>query len=295
MTSSPQGVETQAGHWPDLRVFAFDHRLQLEEMPGANRQKIGAFKQLCLRAAKAVQAGQDGYGVLCDGRLGQDTLDELVGSGLWVGRPVEWPGSRPLKLEPELRDDFSGLANWHGSQTLKCLCFCHPDDDSNMWRAQEDTVKSLYDATKAQGLKFLLEVIPSKVGPVSVDTTARLIQRFYDLGVYPNWWKLEPFKTDAEWAAACDAIHKNDPDVFGIVVLGLDAPVQELFDSFARAAQYDLVKGFAVGRSIFGDTARAWMLGQISDDTAVDQMAKIYKSLCDTWDKARAQGKEDVA
>jgi 5-dehydro-2-deoxygluconokinase len=132
-----------------------------------------------------------------------------------------------------------------------------------------------------------LEVIPSKVGPVDDDTTATLIQMFYDAGVYPDWWKLEPFKTEQAWQNAVVAIERNDPRTRGIVVLGLDAPEAELAESFALAAKQPLVKGFAVGRTIFGDAARAWMKGEMSDAEAVAQMAERYARLCEIWDTAR--------
>ncbi|OOY14386.1 5-dehydro-2-deoxygluconokinase, partial [Thioclava sp. DLFJ4-1] len=88
--------------WPDYRVFAFDHRMQLEEMPGYTLEKGGAFKELCLSAAREVQDGRPGYGILCDDRIGRAALHAASGSGLWIGRPCEWPGSRPLELEPQL-------------------------------------------------------------------------------------------------------------------------------------------------------------------------------------------------
>lgn len=47
-----------SGERADMRVFAFDHRLQLEEMPGYTPQKGATFKELCLDAALAVQDGQ---------------------------------------------------------------------------------------------------------------------------------------------------------------------------------------------------------------------------------------------
>ena len=37
------------------------------------------------------------------------------------------------------------------------------------------------------------------VGPVTEDTSAQIIQRFYDLGVYPDWWKLEPQASSKAW------------------------------------------------------------------------------------------------
>ena len=138
-------------------------------------------------------------------------------------------------------------------------------------------------------------MIPSKVGPVDDTTTAVLIQQFYDAGVYPDWWKLEPFRTAAAWEAAVAAIERNDPRTRGIVVLGLDAPEAELAESFALAARQPLVKGFAVGRTIFGDAARAWMTGAMSDADAVALMAARYAKLCETWDAARAQARQAAA
>ncbi len=285
----------RAGDWPVLRVFAFDHRSQMEEMAGATLEKIYKFKELCLKAALRVQAGKPGHGILCDGRLGRDALYKAEGQGLWIGRPVEWPGSRPVTLEPQLGPDYGRLREWPKDQVVKCLCFCHPDDDAEMWAAQEQTMLRLFHTARRNSLEFLLEVIPSKVGPVSDDTTARVIRRFYGLGIYPDWWKLEPFKTDAAWQQAVDAIEHSDPRTRGIVVLGLDAPEKELAASFALAAKQPLVKGFAVGRTIFGETARTWLAGRMTDDEAIAEMADKYARLCHVWDKARSGAVENGA
>ena len=133
-------------------------------------------------------------------------------------------------------------------------------------------------------------MIPSKVGPVDETTTAAIIQRFYDLGVYPDWWKLEPSASEEAWKGICQAIARNDPHVRGIVVLGLDAAMEDLEASFAIAAGFDLVKGFAVGRTIFAGPARRWFSGEIDDATAVAEMADVFARLCAIWDAARARG-----
>jgi 5-dehydro-2-deoxygluconokinase len=273
--------------WSTMRVFAFDHRLQMEEMPGATIDKIGRFKELCLQAALQVQDGKSGYGILCDGRLGRTALYRAAGQGLWIGRPVELPGSRPLQLEPELGADFGGLGEWPIEQVVKVLCFCHPDDSDAIWADQLATLHRLYLTARRNRLEFLMEVIPSKVGAVTDATTPDIIRRIYDAGIYPDWWKLEPFKTKAAWTMAAQAINARDPNTRGIVVLGLDAPAEQLAASFALAASEPLVKGFAVGRTIFGDAARAWLAGTMSDAQAVEQMIGRYQALCNTWDDAR--------
>ncbi|TDL75961.1 5-dehydro-2-deoxygluconokinase [Palleronia sediminis] len=283
---------TRKGRWDDLRVFAFDHRAQMEEMEGADPERIGRFKLLCLEAATR-QAARDGgsHGILCDERLGRSALRAAAGRGLWTGRPVELPGSRPLALETQLGPDCGGLGEWPRDHVVKCLCFAHPDDDAALWADQIATVGRLFHAARRNGLEMLLEVIPSKVGAVGDDTTARVIERFYDAGIHPDWWKLEPFATEAAWAAACDAIERHDPHTRGIVVLGLDAPEAALAESFALAARFPLVKGFAVGRTIFGQVARDWFAGRIDDGAAIDTMAANYARLCDIWTQAR-KGRE---
>ncbi|SET89041.1 bifunctional 5-dehydro-2-deoxygluconokinase/5-dehydro-2-deoxyphosphogluconate aldolase [Paracoccus homiensis] len=277
-----------AGDWSEMRVFAFDHRLQLEEMPGYDLAKGAQFKELCLDAALRVADGGSGYGILCDYRIGRSALHRASGSGLWIGRPCEWPGSRPLQLEPELGSDCGTLVEWARENVIKVLCFCHPDDDAETRAAQEATVRRLFEAGRRNQLEFLLEVIPSKVGPVDDTTTATLIRQFYAAGVYPDWWKLEPMKTRAGWQNAIAAIEDHDRHTRGIVVLGLDAPEAELQASFEVAAGFDLVRGFAVGRTIFGAVARSWLQGNISDDEAVSDMARRYAKLCRIWDAARA-------
>ncbi|MDE0202545.1 MAG: 5-dehydro-2-deoxygluconokinase [Rhodospirillaceae bacterium] len=187
--------------WSSLRVFAFDHRAPLEEMAtvcGAPRERIGRFKRLCLDAALGVAGGREGYGVLCDGRLGRDALYAAAGTGLWIGRPVEKPGTRPLKLE--IGDDFgSGLAEWPSEHVVKALCFYRPDDPDDLRADQEATVKRLAEAARANNLDFLLELVPSKFGPTDEAMTAAIVERFYAVGVYPDWWKLEPMISDAAW------------------------------------------------------------------------------------------------
>ncbi len=281
--------------WPEVRAFAFDHRSQLEVVPGATPDKIAAFKELCLDATLAVADGRPGYGLLCDQRLGRTALYRAAGRGLWIARPVEWPGSRPLTLEPEIGADFGGLSEWPLEHVVKVLCFCHPDDVVDMRDAQEAVIQRLFQACRRNRLEMLLEIIPSKVGPVDDATVAALIQRFYDIGICPDWWKLEPMQTEAAWAATCAAIARNDPHVQGIVVLGLGQSEAELASSFRLAARFPMVKGFAVGRTIHAETGRAWMAGEIGDAAAVAAMADNFRRLCGIWDAARADARAGAA
>ena len=146
----------------------------------------------------------------------------------------------------------------------------------------------LFDAARRAGLDFLLEVIPSKVGAVDDTTTAQLLQRFYDIGVRPDWWKLEPMLSDVAWRTVCEMIERRDPWCRGIVVLGLGESEANLAASFAAAARHERVKGFAVGRTIHAEPGRAWLSGEIGDEEAVTAMSDSFARLCRLWDDARA-------
>ena len=279
----------RARSWPELRVFAFDHRAQLEKIArrcGCEPERIGAFKRLCLDTVLRVADGRDGFGILCDDRLGRDALHAAAGSGLWIGRPVEKPGTRPVRTE--IGDDFgSALAEWPCEHVVKALCFYRPDDPGDLRTDQETTIGRLAQAARANDLDFLLEVVPSRFGPVDETTTAEIVARFYDIGVFPDWWKLEPMVSDAAWRKVCEVISANDSHSRGVLVLGLDASFDDLRASFDVAAGHELVKGFAVGRTIFADVASEWMSEDISDEQAIARMTGNFAGLCEAWDAAR--------
>jgi 5-dehydro-2-deoxygluconokinase len=72
-----------------------------------------------------------------------------------------------------------------------------------------------------------------------------------------------------------------------VVLLGLSAPEAELLASFEVVAPFPIVKGFAVGRTIFYDVAREWLANRIDDETAVAALAAKFKVLVDAWRRLR--------
>lgn len=271
---------------PSVRIFAFDHRSQMQDIDGATPTKIALFKKLCLQAAIQISAHNDGFGILCDEMLGKETLYQASDYNLWIGRPAELPGSHPLRFEPQIGLDCGGLAEWPRNHIVKCLCFAHPDDEAAMWDVQLEQLLRLYTASRRNNLEFLLEIIPSKIGKVNDETTAQVMRRFYAAGIFPDWWKLEPTNSQSAWQNITQLIKQNDPHIQGIVILGLEASEEVLAHSFSVAAQQPFVRGFAVGRTIFAESAKSWMSGKIDDSQAIREMSQKFKRLCDLWDAA---------
>ena len=277
------------GDWPEVRIFVFDHCAPMEQMAaeaGTDPARIGRFKMLCLEAALEVAEGRAGFGILCDWQRGRNALCAAAGRGLWLGRPTEVPGSHPLELDIG-SDPGSALQEWPVEHVVTVHCRYHPDDTAQMKASQEDTIVRLARAARANGLELLLELDASAVAPVEDHTIAEIIQRFHDLGVRPDWWKLGPMRNDAAWSRTCGTVERNDPWCRGIVVSGRGECEETVAGSLAAAAHHASVKGFAAGRAIFAPAARAWLAGEMDDDEAVADMAARFHRLCASWDAAR--------
>lgn len=274
---------------PGIMALAIDHRVQLEAVAtevGAPFEKISDFKVLAVQAAARVADGRPGFGMFIDGRYGREALFRAADHNLWTARPVERTGSRPLDFEAG-GSLGAHLTEWPLAQVVKCLCFYHPDDPEELRLRQERELARVYSACRIQGRDLLIEIIAGKHGVLQDDTISRVIQRIYDLGIKPDWWKLEPQKSAGAWNQINEAITRNDVYCRGALVLGLEAPMADLAESFRACAGVPVVKGFAVGRTIHIDPARAWLAGRITDAEAVEIMASRFQELVAAWENGR--------
>ena len=275
---------------PTLMALAIDHRPQFEELAakhGAGADRIGAFKVLAVQAAARVAAGRDGFGMLIDGRLGRDAIFEFARHPFaWLGRPVEQPGSRPLRFEHGA-DMGSELVEWPVDHCAKVLCQYHPDDPPALKHRQGSKLATLFEASRRIGRELLVEIVAGKVGEVDEDTIPRALAELYGCGIKPDWWKLEPQATAEAWNRIGAVIEANDPWCRGVLMLGLDAPLDDLENALKIAAQAPVVKGFAVGRTIFREAAEGWFAGRLDNEAAMAMMAERFDRLSRAWLAAR--------
>ncbi len=284
-------VTTRKQQWPELNVFAFDHRRQLADMAqeaGVSEERIPQLKLLLLQAAQAAaaEAGLDGKsGILADTTYGQKTLNAITGQNWWIGRPIELPGSRPLRLEHG--NIGSQLVEWPAEHVVKCLVFYHPRDSAELRHEQDSLLLDVWHGCNKSGHELLVEVILPESNPDHSEAFYHeILSHFYRLGIQPDWWKLPPLSAES-WQAIGALIEQQDPHCRGILLLGLDAPEDQLKSGFAAAAQAPWVKGFAVGRTIFGQPSRQWLKGELDDQALIATVKSNYLRLIDYWRAAR--------
>ena len=272
----------------DLCLLAFDHRKQFEQMAaaaGADYARIGAFKALVADAlANVATSPHPGLvlGGIVDTRHGGAALARLNTVGGFLGRPVEVPASRPLEFDSEGGIGLE-LLSWPRHHVVKCLVHYRPEDPIELRLAQEARLAELAHATATLERELLVEVI-SRASDAR--TTATVMRRLYHLGIRPAWWKIEAQPAEA-WNEIASVIAASDPLCQGVLLLGLDAPEEQVTQSFEAAARHRICRGFAIGRTIFAAPARDWFAGAIDDAAAVQRIAAAYARMIEAWRRAR--------
>ncbi len=267
-----------------LFALAFDHRRQFEDLAdatGGGRERVSKFKNLIADAAMLLKKEFDNFGVLIDEKFGGESLDRLTGENVWIGRPVEEPGSRPLTFEGN-RSPALALRSWPASHVVKCLAVYDANDREPLRKAQDETLLALKQAADANGLELLVEIVPPR-GVLTERSIIDSVEHLYTIGMRPHWWKLPPSPDPEMWRAIGDSIRTHDPQARGILVLGLDMAENELASAFASAASEPMVRGFAVGRTIFWPAAEKWFAGKIDDAQAVSMIIESFRRVRNLW------------
>jgi 5-dehydro-2-deoxygluconokinase len=281
-------VTTGRAPRPEVLALAFDHRRQFEELAqraGTPPERIHRFKHLIGKAVRAVHGEQGSVGAIVDDRYSSEVLDALTGTGLWLARPVELPGSRPLAFEA-VEEPALTLRTWPAEHAAKCLVFYDAADPDELLLDQEATLLELQRACHATGHEWLLELIPPN-GRLPERVVPPSMERLYAVGICPDWWKLPPSTDPSTWRRIGGIIRDRDPYSRGVLLLGLDASDSDLAASFAAASQEPMVRGFAVGRSIFWPVAEQWFSGGVTDAEAETQLAESFRRVIAHWRKAR--------
>ncbi len=232
-------VTSRRQQWPELCIFAFDHRKQLADLAretGRDEACIPQLKLLLLAAAEAAaqEAGLDQRsGILADGTYGQRALNAITGKGWWIGRPIELPSSRPLRLEHG--NIGSQLIDWPLEHVVKCLVFYHPDDPAALRAEQDALLLEVWQACNKSGHELLLEVILPENGPDKDERHYHtMLEHFYQLGIAGLVEAAAALQrqlaADHRPYRARRSVEPRDPDP------GLDAPSDKLRAGFAEAA-----------------------------------------------------------
>ncbi|MAD91851.1 MAG: 5-dehydro-2-deoxygluconokinase [Gammaproteobacteria bacterium] len=272
--------------WSDMKILSCDNFSQTEMSNDLDKRKAISFKHLCLKSISEVSDGKPSYGLICDTHIGQSILSKAVGQNLWIGSSIELSANESLDLDPEIGENFGGLSQLPHNYVVKFSCFCYLEDDQELQLEQEKRVIKLFKECRRNRLEFLIEIISLNENYCPDKETIKLIQKFYDLGIHPDWWMINSFRTNEFWQNINDLIIKKDKHIRGILVKGLDLPLNNLISHYKIAAKQHFVKGFVIENTVYGNTYNEWIAGNITDNKAIQEIANKYKMHCSAWQQA---------
>jgi len=298
------------GYDKQLYILAFDHRGSFEKMFGVSgraptdeeSQKIIDAKNLIWEGfQKAVEEGapREAAGVLVDAQYGDAVARAARDGGYVFAMPVEKSGQNEFDFE--YGDDFGAKIEEYDPTFSKVLVRYNPAGDQEMNRRQSERLRRLSDWLHEHDRKFLFELLvpaePQQLEAVGGDEDRydqevrpglmiRAIVELQDFGVEPDIWKIEGVDDREDCRTIAETCRRDGRDGVTCVVLGRgasDAKVDEWLRAGAGVPGY---VGFAIGRSIFGESVKALAAGEGDRDELSDKVARNYLRFIDVYQSA---------
>jgi myo-inositol catabolism protein IolC len=295
----------ELGYDERLYILAFDHRGSFEKMVGEKENVPGAKTLIWQGFQRAVELGapKDFSGVLVDGQYGPDVAREAKAGGYKLAMPVEKSGQNEFDFE--YGDQFGEKIEEYDPDFSKVLVRYNPEGDQAMNERQIEKLRRLSEWLHEHHRKYLFELlVPAEDAQLEqvggstdrYDTELRpqlmmeAILQLQNGGVEPDIWKIEGIDDRESCNEIAQLVRREGRDRVSCVVLGRGAS-DEKVDQWLRAgAGLDGYIGFAIGRSIFGASVKAYAADPEGFDrqAAVDAIARSYLRFIEVYEGAPA-------
>lgn len=267
----------------DLCVMAFDHRSFFAKyrVPSG---KVSSFKALLYLALLQVDSQNlpVKLGTVLDVNYSSSFLNEIDTKSLWCASCIEEPDTYPLEFSQN-KEAAMLLRNRPKQHVVKVLVK-HPLGISNEdFDRQVQKLQNLQQACTDWEQELLVELIPQPSTPECLKTIPQLIEDYYEEGIFPTWWKLPPIQDEQTWERVRFVIAQNDQNCRGVLILGHNENLEQLSTTLQKLSSRDFIKGFVVGRSIWGEAAEKWFKDEMSDEEVIETVASRYTFLINAW------------
>lgn len=299
-----------AAYATPLYFLAFDHRASFERgLFGATpplssqvRQGIITAKELIFAANQlAVDAGAppERSGILVDEEFGATVARKAKEAGVPLAMPVERSGQEEFDFE--YGEHFADHIEAFDPTFVKVLVRYNPEGDTDLNRRQGERLARLSEWLRASGRLFLFELlVPAtttqleafedhhddydrELRPRLVVETLAALQA---AGVEPDIWKVAGLDSSDDAAAVVAQAKAGGRDTVNCIVLGRGASWEKVAGWLRVGAAVAGFVGFAVGRTLWHDALAQHLAGQISAETAAQNIGKRYRELMSVYDAA---------
>jgi myo-inositol catabolism protein IolC len=295
------------GYDGDLYILAFDHRGSFQkkmfgiagEPTAEETEKIIAAKRVVFEGfRKAVEQGapKDAAGILVDEQFGTEVAKQAKSDGLLLAMLVEKSGQDDFDFQ--YGADFGKHIEEFDPAFSKVLVRYNPDGDAEMNKAQSGRLKELSDWLHANDRKFLFELLvpgeKSQLASVGDDADRydrelrpelmlRAVTELQESGIEPDIWKIEGLDKREDCERIAKQCRADGRDNVVCVVLGRGANDEAVDHWLKEGAGVPGYVGFAIGRSIWWDSLKSYLDGDLEADAAAEQIAKNYRRFIDVY------------
>jgi myo-inositol catabolism protein IolC len=295
----------ELGYDERLYILAFDHRGSFEKMVGERENVPGAKTLIWEGFQRAVEQGapKDFAGVLVDGQYGPDVAREAKAGGYKLAMPVEKSGQNEFDFE--YGEQFGEKIEEFDPDFSKVLVRYNPEGDREMNERQTARLLRLSEWLHEHHRKFLFELlVPAEAAQLEqvggsddrYDAELRpqlmmeAILQLQNAGVEPDIWKIEGIDDREACNEIAHLVRREGRDRVSCVVLGRGASDDKVDQWLRAGAGLDGYIGFAIGRSIFGESVKAYAADPQGFDrnAAVERIARSYLRFIDVYEGAPA-------
>jgi myo-inositol catabolism protein IolC len=295
----------ELGYDERLYILAFDHRGSFEKMVGDVERVPGAKTLIWEGFQRAVEQGapKQFAGVLVDGQYGRDVAREAKAGGYKLAMPVEKSGQNEFDFE--YGDRFGEKIEEFDPDFSKVLVRYNPEGDRAMNERQVEKLRRLSEWLHEHHRKYLFELLvpaeDAQLAAVEGDTDrydtelrpALMMEAILQLqngGVEADIWKIEGIDDREACNEIAQLVRREGRDHVSCVVLGRGASDQKVDEWLRAASGLEGYIGFAIGRSIFGESVKAYAGDPdgFDRDAAVEKIARNYRRFIEVYEGATA-------
>ena len=293
----------ELGYDERLYVLAFDHRGSFERMVGDVARVPGAKTLIWDGFQKAVELGapKEFSGVLVDGQYGPTVAREAKAGGYKLAMPVEKSGQ--AEFDFEYGDAFGEKIEEFDPHFTKVLVRYNPDGDAAMNARQIEKLRRLSEWLHEHHRKYLFELLvpaePAQLEQVGgsderydaelrPELMMRAIHELQDGGVEEDIWKIEGLDDREACREIAKIARREGRDRVSCVVLGRGASDEKVDEWLRAGAGVEGYIGFAIGRSIFAESVKAYAADPDGFDreAAVEKIARNYLRFIEVYEGA---------
>jgi len=293
------------GYDEKLYILAFDHRGSFEKMVGDVERVPGAKSLIWEGFQRAVEEGapKDSAGILVDAQYGSAVAREARAGGYKLAMPCEKSGQ--VEFEFEYGDAFGEKIEEYDPDFTKVLVRYNPEGDQAMNERQTAKLRQLSEWLHERGRKYLFELLvpaePAQLERVDgseerydrelrPELMLEAILQLQNGGVEPDIWKIEGLDDREACREIAQLVRREGRDSVSCVVLGRGASDAKVDEWLRAGSGIEGYIGFAIGRSIFGESVKAYAADPDGFDrsAAAEKIAANYRRFIDVYEGAAA-------